>query len=416
MINLITFDGTASQSPTNFEISEAMNPDPTLTAQQRRLGGGFPANVARRLLDTDPTNWTWIPMDYKPGFRIQSLIPIPGTPFVGANTHDIPFKTGSVGRALAMLGAKLATISGPIVLCGLSQGAWICDLAFEEFRNPAGLFHAYNDQLVSVVTFGSPRRAVGHTIPLPGAVRPLGQGFVDFAQELSFGTVTGLVQNPPQWMWSFSQLDDAASDSSTDPQTRDAIAAVAGFLWDGEVEAGLGLLSQMGSLVTQIFSALTWENIKPDESNPYAISKWLPFIAGAGADADPRVGNPHAQYNSSPYDMLITSPIVANTQYRGEWNAATNTNPALANGTGTSGHLYKVSAAATRNLGAGNITFALNDYVIYANGVWQKAVKNTKTAVDLAVDYLLTLGAQYATEPVVPLVPAGYTWWQTPPD
>lgn len=411
-VNIITFDGTASLSPTNFEISEAMNPDPTLTPAQRRLGGGFPANVAIRLQQQQPNYWNWIPIDYKPGFRLQSLIDIPGTVFVGSNTYDVPFRTGSMGRALGMLAAKLQAVSGPIVLCGLSQGGWICDTAYMEFVNPAGMFHSRLNDLKAVVTFGSLRRPQAHTIPLPGAVRPLGQGVADFAHDQSYGSSQGLIANPPTMMWSFSQMDDAASDGSTDTATRDAVKAVAEFLWDGDTTAGFSLLGQLGPLVTQLVGALTWNSIKPNEPNPHAISKWLPFFGG---NADPRVGNPHAHYNSYAYDMLITSPIVANTQYRGVYNPNTNV-PALSNSTGTAGHLYKVSAAGTRNFGAGNLSLAADDYLIHASGTWQKAVKNTKTAVDLAVDYLLTLGSQYATEPVVATPNLGFTWWQTPPD
>ena len=50
-VNFVTFDGTGSKSPTNYEISETMNPDPTLTIAQRNLGGGFPANVAVKLIE-----------------------------------------------------------------------------------------------------------------------------------------------------------------------------------------------------------------------------------------------------------------------------------------------------------------------------------------------------------------------------
>ena len=56
---------------------------------------------------------------------------------------------------------------------------------------------------------------------------------------------------------------------------------------------------------------------------------------------------------------------------KGYWNAATNT-PALVNGVGTTGFIYIVSAAGTHDFGAGNITFAVKDYVTYSAGVWQK--------------------------------------------
>jgi len=54
-----------------------------------------------------------------------------------------------------------------------------------------------------------------------------------------------------------------------------------------------------------------------------------------------------------------------------DWNAATNT-PTLANGVGRSGDLYRVATAGSRNLGAGTVSYAVNDYLIYSGEVWTK--------------------------------------------
>ncbi|QWS68143.1 minor tail protein [Gordonia phage VanLee] len=60
-------------------------------------------------------------------------------------------------------------------------------------------------------------------------------------------------------------------------------------------------------------------------------------------------------------------------EYRGVWNAATNS-PALANGTGDTGDVYRVGTAGTRDLGAGAIEFAVGDYAVYnAAGQWEKS-------------------------------------------
>jgi hypothetical protein len=56
--------------------------------------------------------------------------------------------------------------------------------------------------------------------------------------------------------------------------------------------------------------------------------------------------------------------------FQGIWNANTNT-PTLADGTGTVGYEYIVGTAGTQNLGSGNITFAVGDFVLYTSGnVW----------------------------------------------
>ncbi|QNL30493.1 minor tail protein [Gordonia phage SpeedDemon] len=60
-------------------------------------------------------------------------------------------------------------------------------------------------------------------------------------------------------------------------------------------------------------------------------------------------------------------------EYKGVWNASTNS-PTLANGTGDTGDVYRVTTAGTRNLGGGNIEFAVGDYVVYnSSGQWEKS-------------------------------------------
>lgn len=68
-----------------------------------------------------------------------------------------------------------------------------------------------------------------------------------------------------------------------------------------------------------------------------------------------------------PYSQLPESAV----EYKGGWNANTNT-PTLADGTGTNGDMYIVEVAGTQNLGSGNITFFVNDRVIYNGSVWQR--------------------------------------------
>jgi len=56
--------------------------------------------------------------------------------------------------------------------------------------------------------------------------------------------------------------------------------------------------------------------------------------------------------------------------FKGVWNASNNT-PTLADGTGTNGDEYVVGVAGTQNLGSGNITFAVGDFVLYTSAnVW----------------------------------------------
>jgi hypothetical protein len=71
-------------------------------------------------------------------------------------------------------------------------------------------------------------------------------------------------------------------------------------------------------------------------------------------------------------------------EYKGMWSAATNT-PTLANGTGDTGDVYICNAAGSVNFGAGAITFAVGDYVIYSGSIWQRSSGAVGTVTSVAV-------------------------------
>lgn len=58
--------------------------------------------------------------------------------------------------------------------------------------------------------------------------------------------------------------------------------------------------------------------------------------------------------------------------YKGTWNAATNT-PTLVNGTGDTGDVYRCNVAGTVNFGAGNISFKVGDWAIYNGTIWEQS-------------------------------------------
>lgn len=61
------------------------------------------------------------------------------------------------------------------------------------------------------------------------------------------------------------------------------------------------------------------------------------------------------------------------------WNATTNT-PTLANtDTNKDNKIYRVATAGTVDFGAGNITFAVDDYVINDGTVWRKFINNNQS-------------------------------------
>jgi len=80
-----------------------------------------------------------------------------------------------------------------------------------------------------------------------------------------------------------------------------------------------------------------------------------------------------------PVSQLPSSVVT----YLGTWNAATNT-PYLVNGTGDAGDLYICNVAGTANFGAGPITFAVGDWVLYGSGTWQKSSGQNGTVTSVA--------------------------------
>jgi hypothetical protein len=71
-------------------------------------------------------------------------------------------------------------------------------------------------------------------------------------------------------------------------------------------------------------------------------------------------------------------------EYKGTWNAATNT-PTLVNGTGNQGDVYLCNVAGTVDFGAGAIAFVVGDQVIYSGSIWQRASGATGTVTSVAI-------------------------------
>jgi hypothetical protein len=94
-------------------------------------------------------------------------------------------------------------------------------------------------------------------------------------------------------------------------------------------------------------------------------------ITGAQQTSEKGNANGYASLDSGgkvPITQLPSSIM----EYQGVWNASTNT-PTLADGTGSTGDVYRVSTGAARNLGSGSITFDVGDYCIYNGTIWQKS-------------------------------------------
>ena len=121
------------------------------------------------------------------------------------------------------------------------------------------------------------------------------------------------------------------------------------------------------------------------------------------------VSNGYASLDSGgkvPISQLPSSIM----EYKGTWNAATNT-PTLANGTGDTGDVYICNVAGTVNFGAGPLTFAVGDYVIYSGSIWQRSSGAVGTVTSVAVsrsgDALAITGSPITTSGTINLGFAG---------
>jgi hypothetical protein len=107
-----------------------------------------------------------------------------------------------------------------------------------------------------------------------------------------------------------------------------------------------------------------------------------------------------------PLSQLPSSVIT----YLGTWNASTNT-PTLTNGVGDDGDLYICNVAGTVNFGAGPITFAVGDWVIYGSGTWQKSAGASGTVTSVALtesgDALTITGSPITTSGTINIGFAG---------
>ena len=121
------------------------------------------------------------------------------------------------------------------------------------------------------------------------------------------------------------------------------------------------------------------------------------------------VSNGYASLDSGgkvPISQLPSSIM----EYKGTWNAATNT-PTLANGTGDTGDVYICNVAGTVDFGAGPLTFAVGDYVIYSGSIWQRSSGAVGTVTSVAVsrsgDALAITGSPITTSGTINLGFAG---------
>lgn len=114
--------------------------------------------------------------------------------------------------------------------------------------------------------------------------------------------------------------------------------------------SGSTVKDALNSIGTNLGSIATSLSGKINSSEKGAANGVMPLDSG---------GKAPAQY--------LPSTVM---EYKGAWNPSTNS-PALADGTGDAGDVYRASTSGTRNLGSGSQTWAAGDLIIYSGTVWE---------------------------------------------
>lgn len=125
-----------------------------------------------------------------------------------------------------------------------------------------------------------------------------------------------------------------------------------------------------------IANAVNAAYVKPGTGVPKtdlasAVQTSLEKADSAEQTANKGAANGYAGLDSNgriPVTQLPSSVM----EYQGTYNASSGV-PTLADGTGNTGDVYRVTVAGSKNLGSGSISFDVGDYVIYNGTVWQKS-------------------------------------------
>ena len=101
---------------------------------------------------------------------------------------------------------------------------------------------------------------------------------------------------------------------------------------------------------------------------------------GAGVNSGGTAGQVLTKASGTDYDTTWTT-ITGTLNYRGTWNASTNT-PTLTSSVGTNGYYYVVNVAGSTNLN-GITDWQVGDWAIFNGSTWQKIDQtNTVTSVN----------------------------------
>ena len=173
-------------------------------------------------------------------------------------------------------------------------------------------------------------------------------------------TVSTLVQRDASGNFTAGTITAALTGNATTATTLQTARTINGVSFNGSANITV-TDSTKEPTITAGTTAQYWRGDKSWQTLNVAA------VSGAEATANKGVANGYASLDGGgkvPIGQLPSSLM----EYQGVWNASTNT-PTLANGTGSTGDVYRVSVAGTSL----TLTFDVGDYVIYNGTTWEKS-------------------------------------------
>jgi plastocyanin len=137
---------------------------------------------------------------------------------------------------------------------------------------------------------------------------------------------------------------------------------------------GAGVISGVASYTLPTASQTILGGVKVDSSSITITNGTIavPAVATIGQANGVATLGSDGKLAATQIPSSLTGAVV----FKGTWNASTNT-PTLLNGDGTAGWEFVVSTSGTRNLGVGNVTYNVGDYVIYNGSIWDRIPAST---------------------------------------
>lgn len=231
------------------------------TGQPDPLGPGYPADVARAVLDV----WNWQPIG---NYSAQAF----------------PMNV-SVQQGLAELKVQIRNHPGPIALAGYSQGAIITSMCWKHsILDPRGELHDRLPDVIAAVNWGNPCRELGvaNGNRQEGVPVPEGRGISD-----------DLLENTPSWWFDYAHGGNSSFGrdiytDTPDDDTGEHMTAVFKTVQDasGFIAPG-GLLAQIGQMFTNPVAELP------------AVFRAI-YFGGAFITTQPFATFPHCNYNLQP--------------------------------------------------------------------------------------------------------------------